>query len=102
MTFFFKSIFPGRILLVLSYRALVFFKTLRKMMGSIIFRDEIEIGDRSGVEGSSDGFLSRIADGSWREPGKKVGMIWRRSEQMFFGQIAIKILDSIDDGGVTL
>jgi len=87
-------IFPDRPIVVLDFR--------RKIVGSVILGDEIEIGDRSRVEGRQQRILSGAANGGWRKPGSKIGIIGGRSEQVFSGQISIEILYSIDDRRIAL
>jgi len=78
------------------------FDVRRKNMGPIIFGDEIEIGDRSRVNGSQKGVLSGVTDGGGGKSRHQIGVIRSRPHQMFFGQIPIKILNSIDHRGVAL
>jgi hypothetical protein len=80
----------------------VCFDIRREKVGPIVFRDEIKIGNRSGVKGGKDGILPRITDGCGRKPGEKIGVVRSWLQQMLSGQISIKILNSVNDGGITL
>ena len=80
----------------------MFYNISRKIMGPVIFRDEVEVGNRSGVEGSKNGIFSRVTDRCGGEPNKEVSVIGSGLQQMFFRQVSIKIFNSIDHGGVTL
>ena len=71
-------------------------------MGPIIFGNEIEVWNRSRVEGCQKGFLAGITDGGGRKSNGDVGIVRGFSEQVFFGQISIKIFNSIDHGGIAL
>jgi len=71
-------------------------------MGPIVFGNEIEVWDGSRMEGCQKGFLTGVADGGGREPEHKVGIVRGLTEQMFFGQISVKIFNSINHGGITL
>ena len=71
-------------------------------MGPIIFGNEIEVWNRSRMEGCQQGFLAGAADGSGWKPNDEVGIVRGLPEQMFFSQISVKILYSIDHGGIAL
>ena len=71
-------------------------------MGPIVSGNEIEVWNGSRVEGCQKGFLAGVTDGSGRKPDDEVGVVRGSPEQMFFGQISIKIFDSIDYGGIAL
>ena len=73
-----------------------------EIVGSIVFGDEIEVWNRSGMESCQKGFFPRIADRGGRKPDDEVGVIRSLFAQMFLGQISVKILNSIDHDGITL
>jgi len=71
-------------------------------MGPIILRDKVEIGDRSWMEGSKNGLFPGVADRGGRQAESEISVIRSGSQQVFFGQIPVKIFDPIDHGRVTL
>jgi len=78
------------------------FDIRRKIVGPIIFRNEIEVGNRSRVDGRQKGYFARVTDGGGRQSNHEVGVVRSGSHQIFFSQISIKIFNSIDHGGITL
>ncbi len=56
----------------------------REEVRSVIFGDEIKIGDRSRVEGSEDGVFPRVANGGRGEPADEIGIIGCRPLQVRF------------------
>jgi len=44
---------------------IMFLEGGREVVGSVILGDEIEVFRCGGIEGSHNGFLARIANGSW-------------------------------------
>jgi hypothetical protein len=80
----------------------MFFDVRRKKMGSVIFGDEVEIGDRSRTDSCQKGVFARVTDGGGGKSSNEIGVIRGGSHQMFFGQISIKIFNSIDHRGITL
>ena len=80
----------------------MFFEISRKIVGPVVFGDEVEVGDRGGGEGSKDRVFSRITDGCGGESIHEIGIIRARTQQIFFGQISVKVFDSIDHRGIAL
>jgi len=80
----------------------MFFEVGRKKVGPIIFGDEIEVRYRGRMDRSQKGIFARVANGSRGESGDKIGVIRRGSHEIFFGQIPIKISNSINDGRIAL
>jgi hypothetical protein len=80
----------------------MFLDVTRKIVGPIVFRDEIKIGNGSRVDGSQKGVFTGVTDGGGRESCNTIGVVRSGPRQVFFCQIPVKILDSIDHGGITL
>ena len=80
----------------------MFFDVGRKIVRPVILGNEIEVGNRSGADGSQKGFSARITDRGGGKSGQQIGVIRSGPHQIFFGQISIKISYSIDHGGITL
>jgi hypothetical protein len=78
------------------------FDIRREVMGPVILRNEVEIRDRGRMEGSKNGFFPGVADGGGRKTVPEISIIRSGSQQIFFGQIPVKIFNSINHGGVTL
>ena len=78
------------------------FNIRRKIVRPIVFGDEVKIRDRSRAERSKEGGFPRITDGGGRKPLNQISIVGGGSQEMFFGQIPIKALDSIDHCGVAL
>jgi len=74
----------------------------RKTVGPVVLGDEVEVGDRSRVEGSMDGVFSRVTDGRRGKPIHEIGIIRGGSQHILFGQISVKVFDSIDHRGIAL
>jgi hypothetical protein len=71
-----------------------------KNMGAVIFRDKIE---RLRISRTKDGFqgcASRATNGPWRQGGDNVGVVRCLFFQISFGQVAVKIANAINNGGV--
>jgi hypothetical protein len=62
----------------------VFFDVRREIVGPIIFRDEIEVWNGSGVDGRQKGFFAWVTDGSGRKPNHEIGVVRSSSKQMLF------------------
>ncbi len=88
--------------LILPYSPVVVLDIRREVMGPIIFRDKVEIRDRRRMEGRKNGLFPGVADRGKRKAGSEISIIRSRSQQIFFGQVPIKIFDPIDHGRVTL
>jgi ribosomal protein S28E/S33 len=80
----------------------MFFDIRRKVMGPIVFGDEIEIRNRSRVKSSMERVLPWVTDGGRGKPVSDIGIIGGRPSQIFFGQISVKILNSIDHCRIAL
>jgi hypothetical protein len=80
----------------------MFFEVGRKKVGPIILGDEIEVRYRGRMDRSQKGVFPRVADGGGGKSRNKIGVIRSGSHEIFFGQIAIKISNSIDDGRIAL
>ena len=80
----------------------MFLDVRRKKMGSVIFGDEVEIGNRSRLDSCQKGVFARVTDRGGGKSNNEIGVVRGGSHQMFFGQISIKIFNSIDHCGVTL
>ena len=53
----------------------MFFDLRRKIMGPVVLRNEIKIGDRSGIEGSKNRIFSGVADRRGGKPAEEVGIV---------------------------
>ena len=51
------------ILLIFPHRLIMLFDTRREIVGPVVLGDEVEVGDRSRVEGGMDGVFSWVTDG---------------------------------------
>ena len=80
----------------------MFFEITRKIVGPIVFGDEIEIRNGGRMDGSQKGVFTRVTDGCGRKSCNAIGVIRSGSQQVFFGQIPMKIFDSVDHGGIAL
>ena len=80
----------------------MFFEVGRKKVGPIIFGDEIEVRYRGGMDRSQKGVFTRVANGGRGKSQNEIGVIRRGSHEIFFGQIPIKISNSINDGRIAL
>jgi hypothetical protein len=56
-----------------------------KIVGPIVFGDEIKIRNGSRADGSQQGVFSRVTDGGGRKSCDAIGVIRSGSQQMFFG-----------------
>ena len=74
----------------------------RKVVRAIILGDEIEVRYRGRMDRSQKGVFTRVADGGRGKSRNKIGVIRSGSHEIFFGQIPIKISNSIDDGRIAL
>jgi len=63
----------------------MFFDVGRKIVRPVILGNEIEVGNRSGADGSQKGFSARIPDRGGGKSGKQIGVIRSGSHQVFFG-----------------
>jgi len=63
----------------------VFFDVRRKIVRAIILGNEIEVGNRSGVDSGQEGVSARITDGGGGKSSKEIGVIRSGSHQIFFG-----------------
>ncbi len=88
--------------LIFPNGTIVFFDFGRKIVGPIVFGDEIEVRNRSGVERCPKRFLTGVTDGGGRKPNDEIGVVRSLFAQMFFGQISIEILNSVDHSGIAL
>jgi hypothetical protein len=57
------------------YGSIMFFNIRRKIMGPVIFRDEVKVGDRGRGEGGQNRFFPWVADGCRREPIHEISII---------------------------
>ena len=80
----------------------MFFDIRRKIVGPIIFGDEIEVENGSRVDGRQKGFFARVTDGGRRKSYHKISIVRSSPQQIFLSQIPIKIFNSINHGGITL
>jgi hypothetical protein len=80
----------------------MFFDVRRKKMGSVIFGDEVEIGDRSRADSCQKGVFARITDGSGRKPLNEIGIVRCWPLQICLGQISVKTFNPVDHRRVTL
>ena len=90
------------IFLVFPHRLIMSFDIRRKIVGPVVFRDEVEVGDRSWVKGSKDGVFSGVTNGCRGKAIHEIGIIRGGPQQIFLGQISIEIFDSIDHCGIAL
>ena len=80
----------------------MFFDVRRKEVGPIIFGDEIEVRNGSRVDRSQKGVFAWVTDRGGGKSRNEISVIRSGSHQIFFGQIPIKIFNSIDDGRIAL
>lgn len=80
----------------------MFFNRSRKMVRSIIFGHEVEIRDGCWGNSSDQGIPAGVTDGGWRKSREEIRVVRGIFHQMFFFEIAVKVLDSIDDGWIAL
>ena len=90
------------ILLISPNGLVMFFDVRREIVGPVVLGDEVEVGDRSRVEGSMDGVFSWVTDGCRGKPIHEIGIVRGRPQQIFFCQISIEIFDSIDHRWIAL
>jgi hypothetical protein len=88
--------------LIFPYGLVMVFNIGREIVGSVVFGNKVEIRNRSRIEGGKNGLFSRVTDRCGRKPALEISIIRSGSQQIFFGQIPVKILNSIDHGGVAL
>ena len=74
----------------------------RKVMRSVIARDEIEVFDRCGVQGCLDGCPSGIGDGSGGKPLHQIGIIGSPFFKVSLPEIAVEVCNTVDNGRITL
>ncbi len=73
-----------------------------KTMTAIVSGHEVEIVCVGWVECRLDGFESRVGDGAWGQACVFIGIVGRVDAQIFFADVAVKISQCVDDGGVGL
>jgi hypothetical protein len=78
------------------------FDVTGKIVGSIVLGHEIKIGNGSGVDGGHQGIFAGVTDGSGRKSYNAIGVIRSGPGQVFFSQIPVEILDSVDHRGIAL
>jgi hypothetical protein len=84
-TSFYCQVIFSLIFLIFPNRSIMFFDVRRKIVGPIIFGDEIEVWNGSRVDGRQKGFFAWVTDGSGRKPNNQIGVVRSSSKQMFFG-----------------
>jgi hypothetical protein len=99
---FLVKLFLSWIFLVFPNGSIMFFDIRRKIMRPVILGNEIKVRNRSGADGGQKGVPARVTDGSGGKSSQEIGVIRSGSQQIFSGQISIKMSYSIDDGGITL
>jgi len=91
-------IFP----LIFFHRTIMLKKGIGKLVGSIIFRDEIKTLGRRGMQDSCQGISARIADGTGRKTSQRIGIIGSRCLQIFSGNFSGKFFGAVNNGRIGL
>src|SRR4030042_5581977 len=90
------------VFLIFPYGPIMFFDVRGEVVRSIVLGHEIDVRNGSGVDRRQKGIFAGVTDGCWRKSNHEISVVRSLSEQIFFGQIPIKILTSIDHSGIAL
>src|SRR5437667_11924058 len=90
------------LLLVALHGAVMLCQGDRKVVAPIVLRDEVQVLDRRWVHRRLEGLQARVRDGAWRESPAGIGVERRRSSKVLAGEVARKVADAVDDGGIAL
>ena len=65
------------------HRPVVFLEGSGKVVGTVVFGDEIKVRDIGGIKGSPEGFHPGIAYGGGGESPQKIGVVRGRGPEVF-------------------
>jgi len=72
------------------------------VVGAVVFGYKVKVGVLGRIKNGLNGRPAGIGDGAWGKAGDLVSIIRRENCEILSGQVSVKILDTVDDGGVAL
>ena len=88
--------------LITPHRCVVVPQGAGKLVGAVAAGDEIKVIDRSRIGGRLQGCAAGAGDGAGGQAGDPIGIVGGDFPQVTAGEVAVEILDAVDDCGVGL